>query len=931
MKKVVVLVYSVICLFSQLCFGGRLGINVDLENNNNGVSVGEAKELFRTVEDYLGFESNGKVDTLRLFNFDSSVTELITSFLSLENLNEIYLGIQNNQLSGFRRSFLEEFQSTVSTITDTRPDISLTFVVGDEPFLNGFDSSDVEATVDVLKDNYPQVPVIIPCSMGTLSVSFPVESGQFSNDFISSYSSVLTKVDAFGVNPYPFYTIFDDESITLETTAGEDMQMLTQQLQATQAALARENLNLELVVTATGWPSFGSNEFATPENNYQYFSNVARFALDEQTSSGLFDHLFLQELVDQPLKDSDAQQDAFGIFDSEGNFKIIAPTNQPTFLPTTIPSKNPTPSPTKFPTRNPSKSPTPVPTPFPTLLPTAVPSSSPSTSATPFPSEVPDAIPSFDPTEVPFTSSPTNEAGETPTISPNNIHSPTLIPTGSPVDVAGNGGQVDSNLIDTNLLLLASIATQAALARENLNLELVVTATGWPSFGNNEFATPENNYQYFSNVAQFALDERASSGLFNHLFLQELVDQPLKDSDAEQDAFGIFDSEGNFKIIAPTNQPTFLPTTIPSKNPTPSPTKFPTRNPSKSPTPAPTPFPTLVPTASPSKNPTPNPTKFPTRNPSKSPTPAPTPFPTLVPTASPSKNPTPNPTNFPTRGPTHSPTPLPTPFPTLVPTSSPTTFPSSSPTRIPTFSPTLFPTSGPIISPTPFPSSFPTLTPTSSPIPKSTLSPTPAPSDTPTASPTLGPTPEQPTLSPTNEGDDTPTPSPSYFYLPTLTPTSSPVEISGNEGQNNPEDSATDVLLVASSGGLFLLAIVLGLILVRSRLKTRNRKRYLKTISQKQRTFGGNSSGSGSMSYMDFGIPTAYQTAGSLNSVGSAPNQPIDHQTSHGLNSSGRRTAVHYRFQREDEESVRASLPSPPGLLPHMHNSNPLYANRYSN
>eukprot|EP00924_Labyrinthula_sp_SR-Ha-C_P008441 snap_masked-scaffold_11-processed-gene-12.64-mRNA-1 protein AED:1.00 eAED:1.00 QI:0/-1/0/0/-1/1/1/0/548 len=425
MQKYIILFFVFDCFI--LSVGGRLGINVDLENNNNGVSVGEAKELFRTVEDYLGFESNGKVDTLRLFNFDSSVTELITSFLSLDNLKEIYLGIQNSQLSGFRGTILEEFQSTVSTITDTRPDISLTFVVGDEPFLNGFGSSDVEATVDVLKDNYPQVPVIIPCSMGTLSVSFPVESGQFSNDFISSYSSVLTKVDAFGVNPYPFYTIFDDESITLETTAGEDMQMLTQQLQATQAALARENLNLELVVTATGWPSFGSNEFATPENNYQYFSNVARFALDEQTSSGLLNHLFLHELVDQPLKGSEGEKDAFGIFDSEGNFKISAPTNQPTFVPSNYPSFSPTSSPEAF-------------------------------------SFAPSRSPSLNPTEFLPTSSPTQDHKGNSTESPTNSNIPTLSPTISPNKVLENEGDSTGDQEATDLLVLASTGGLLLLA-----------------------------------------------------------------------------------------------------------------------------------------------------------------------------------------------------------------------------------------------------------------------------------------------------------------------------------------------------------------------------------------------------------------------------------------------------------------------------------
>eukprot|EP00924_Labyrinthula_sp_SR-Ha-C_P014112 snap_masked-scaffold_56-processed-gene-1.37-mRNA-1 protein AED:1.00 eAED:1.00 QI:0/0/0/0/1/1/2/0/466 len=310
----------------------RLGINVELEKNDGGINVEKAIELFETVDDYLGIVSLGKVEAVRLFGFGSSVSELLTSFLNLEDIQIIFLGVQNNQLNSFTSTLLEEFQTTVNTITSTRPDISLTFVVGDEPFLKGFSAVDVESTVDTLKSTFPEIPVLVPFSMAIFSVSFPPENGQLSDDFLVDYSATLSKVDAFAIQPHPFYTV-DGVSVTPDFAAGRSMQMLTQQIQATQAALQRQNIDLEITVTATGWPSFGDNEFATPENNFEYLVNAANFALEEESSSSLFNLLFLQELVDQPLKESEAQQDAFGIFDNVGNFKIVTPASQPFDVP----------------------------------------------------------------------------------------------------------------------------------------------------------------------------------------------------------------------------------------------------------------------------------------------------------------------------------------------------------------------------------------------------------------------------------------------------------------------------------------------------------------------------------------------------------------------------------------------------------------------
>eukprot|EP00924_Labyrinthula_sp_SR-Ha-C_P014111 snap_masked-scaffold_56-processed-gene-1.36-mRNA-1 protein AED:1.00 eAED:1.00 QI:0/-1/0/0/-1/1/1/0/550 len=389
-------IFSFALYLSRLCLASHLGINVDLENNDGEISVEKATELFRSVDDYLGFESFGKVDTLRLFNYDSSVSELIDNFLNLESLKEIYLGIPNNQLQNFRVTLFSEFLLTIDSIRGRRPDILVRCIISEKPFLNGLDASDVETAIDLLQLNLPEVQVLVAFSMDTLNVTSPVSNSEFKDVFISEYSSILSKVDALGINSYPFYSV-DGVSITVEDAAGEEMKILSEQVEAVQVALEREGFYLDLMVTATGWPSFGDNEFATPQSNYKYLSNVAHFAMDEEASSGLFSQLFLHELVDQPLIESDAEEAAFGIFDSLGNFKVTAPTNEPTLIPTISPTLEPTKipssSPTPVPTFSPSLTSSPFPTtPYPTLFPTQPtpsPSSFPTLRVTPGPSTVP--------------------------------------------------------------------------------------------------------------------------------------------------------------------------------------------------------------------------------------------------------------------------------------------------------------------------------------------------------------------------------------------------------------------------------------------------------------------------------------------------------------------------------------------------------------
>ena len=272
----------------------------------------------------------------------------------------------------------------------------------------------------------------------------------------------------------------------------------------------------------------------------------------------------------------------------------------------------------------------------------------------------------------------------------------------------------------------------------------------------------------------------------------------------------------------PTPSPTPLPSAAPSPEPSIPPTPVPTisppptPNPSPLPTAGPTPLPTIssLPSIVPTLTPTgvPTQTHQPTPVPSAPPSPEPTLRPSGVPTSSPYPRPSPHPSGRPTGRPTKRPTLNPTPQPTvsMLPSSMPTGDPTSVPSQTlhPTSKPSVRPSLGPTLKPSLVPSLSPRLSPQPTSHPSehptliSSLQPasrrrrlaqtlTPSPSLTPTfesftsPSTTLdtisfppsllpsSPPTSLPSSAPTALPSQYPTLAPTFFFPPTVEPTSS--------------------------------------------------------------------------------------------------------------------------------------------------------------
>eukprot|EP00924_Labyrinthula_sp_SR-Ha-C_P009385 snap_masked-scaffold_2-processed-gene-22.1-mRNA-1 protein AED:1.00 eAED:1.00 QI:0/0/0/0/1/1/2/0/1280 len=301
----------------------RVGINLSTKFQENALSVADVFEATRKLEEYLGLEE--QIECVKFFDFDSSVSSLIAGAASSGQFKEIMLGVPNVQLVNFETQFITEFFNVIQTYKDT---VNLTIQVSNEPFFNNVNVADLEETVTLLKENFPNISVSVPFSYAIMAESFPVSSGAFQTSFSENYGGVLSLVDFITINVYPFFAL--GEFVSAELALSEEL--FTNQVLAFQAALAKdfpELRSLPIVIGETGWPSSGSAE-ATIDNGFEYFHTISKYIEEGDRSGTLLSRGYLFEMFDEELKDGAATEPNFGIFFSNGTEKITQPTDKPT-------------------------------------------------------------------------------------------------------------------------------------------------------------------------------------------------------------------------------------------------------------------------------------------------------------------------------------------------------------------------------------------------------------------------------------------------------------------------------------------------------------------------------------------------------------------------------------------------------------------------
>mmetsp|Transcript_23284 Transcript_23284/g.37099 ORF Transcript_23284/g.37099 Transcript_23284/m.37099 type:complete len:526 (-) Transcript_23284:38-1615(-) len=290
----------------------KLGINlsIGMQQPSNRLNAIDAVKALGTIKRVLGVQNS--IDRVKLFNYRYTAASLIAELAKTSHVRQILIAIQNADLDTFQ-------VDDIRNLVQQYPRIEFHVAVGNEPYHAGVSSQRIRGAFDRLRQALPrQVLITVPFSMSIIGTSYPVEQGSFKSDFTSKYGSMLSKMDYFTINVYPFFNA-GQEGIPIEMLVGESMQMLKNQLGATRAALRQHGQNdMDMVLGETGWPSDGSR-FATRERSRTYFQNAAKF-IESQASDELIKSGYLFEAFDENMK-SGAIEQSFGILTQEGLVK----------------------------------------------------------------------------------------------------------------------------------------------------------------------------------------------------------------------------------------------------------------------------------------------------------------------------------------------------------------------------------------------------------------------------------------------------------------------------------------------------------------------------------------------------------------------------------------------------------------------------------
>eukprot|EP00924_Labyrinthula_sp_SR-Ha-C_P011045 augustus_masked-scaffold_33-processed-gene-3.59-mRNA-1 protein AED:1.00 eAED:1.00 QI:0/-1/0/0/-1/1/1/0/332 len=307
---------------AQVDTSRRLGINLSTKFQSSPLTPSQVISAKDRLQSYLG--STTDFTSVKFFDFDSSVRDLVVEAAHSQRVDEIYLGIPNVQLADFAGGNSGLITELVNLVEELNPFVAQFHIaVGNEPFVNGVDGNLVSQAIDTLRNRLPGFPLSIPFSMAIFATSFPVADSTFQDSFLATYTHAVNKVDFFTINTYPFF-VGIQEGVTLDTLLGPDMVIMDNQVSATRAALDRHfgyKANFQIVVGETGWPTAG-NSLATPQNGFEYLRNAVSWIENTSRSGSKIARAYLFELLDENLKNGDETERHFGALGANGNDKF---------------------------------------------------------------------------------------------------------------------------------------------------------------------------------------------------------------------------------------------------------------------------------------------------------------------------------------------------------------------------------------------------------------------------------------------------------------------------------------------------------------------------------------------------------------------------------------------------------------------------------